>query len=164
MLCAHRNGPFGAEQWNRLAESWLVSPGATRRPPYYPGRPLLVTRNDQRQRIVNGDTGIVIAHADGLRVAFDTPTGPRLLSPAQLQFVETAYATTVHKSQGSEYDTVVVVLPPSTSALAGRELFYTAVTRAVRRLVVVGTIAAVVRCIETPGVRVTGLVAALRRE
>jgi len=162
VLCAHRRGPYGVESWNRLIESWLLADSPAARPPrYYPGRPLLVTRNDQRQRIANGDTGIIVADATGLRAAFATADGLRLLAPAQLDTVDTAFAMTIHKSQGSEYATVVVVLPPADSALIGRELLYTAITRSARRLVVVGIKAAVVAAVNTPGRRVTGLAAAL---
>ena len=85
----------------------------------------------------------------------------RLFAPAQLDSVETAFAMTIHKSQGSEYDTVVVVLPPETSPLIGRELLYTAVTRTTRRLIVVGTTEAVRKAVQTPGSRITGLTSAL---
>ena len=162
VLCAHRRGPYGVDVWNGLIESWLLADSPSARPPrYYPGRPLLVTRNDQRQRIANGDTGIIVAGDDGLRAAFATADGLRLLAPAQLDTVDTAFAMTIHKSQGSEYATVVVILPPADSALIGRELLYTAITRSTRRLIVVGSRAAVVAAVRTPGRRVTGLAAAL---
>jgi exodeoxyribonuclease V alpha subunit len=162
VLCAHRRGPYGVDTWNRLIESWLLADSPSARPPrYYPGRPLLVTRNDQRQRIANGDTGIIVAGDDGLRAAFATADGLRLLAPAQLDTVDTAFAMTIHKSQGSEYATVVVILPPADSALIGRELLYTAITRSTRRLIVVGSRAALVAAVHTPGQRVTGLAAAL---
>jgi exodeoxyribonuclease V alpha subunit len=83
------------------------------------------------------------------------------LSPAQLAEVETSFATTIHKSQGSEYDLVVVVLAPATSPILGRELLYTAVTRTKSRLVVVGTEEAIVEAVHRPSRRVTGLEAAL---
>ena len=150
---------------NRTIEHWLLDAvdgiGHGRPPRFYPGRALLATRNDPRQRVANGDTGIVIADPAGVRAAFGTADGLRVLAPAQLERVDTAFATTIHKSQGSEFDTVVVVLPPAGSPLAGRELLYTAFTRASRRLVVVGTPAAIVACIDTPSRRVTGLAAAL---
>lgn len=165
VLCAHRSGPHGAAQWNRMIESWLLA--ALDRVPlsagrFYPGRALLATRNDRRQRVANGDTGIVITDPAGVRAAFGTADGLRILAPAQLERVETAFASTIHKSQGSEYTTVVVVLPPATSPLAGRELLYTALTRSTDRLVVIGTEAAVVACVQTPSRRVTGLANALR--
>jgi exodeoxyribonuclease V alpha subunit len=162
VLCAHRYGPHGAHQWNRTIESWLL--GSTSHATFYPGRALLVTRNDPRTHLSNGDTGVVVAHPDGVRAAFGLgPNGDvREFAPAQLEQVETAFAMTIHKSQGSEYATVVVVLPPATSPLIGRELLYTAITRTTRRLVVVGTEAAVIKAVQTPARRVTGLAAALR--
>lgn len=161
VLCAHRHGPHGADTWNRVIETWLLGHAPHTR--FYPGRALLVTRNDPRTRLSNGDAGIVVAHPEGTRAAFGQSNEVREFAPAQLESVETAFAMTIHKSQGSEYPTVVVVLPPSTSPLIGRELLYTAVTRTTRRLIVVGTEAAVVAAVQTPARRITGLTAALRR-
>jgi exodeoxyribonuclease V alpha subunit len=160
VLCAHRHGAFGAETWNQTIETWLLGHPSSHR--FYPGRALLVTRNDQRTQLSNGDTGIVVAHPDGVRAAFGVGDDIREFAPAQLEDIETAFAMTIHKSQGSEYATVVVVLPPSTSPLIGRELLYTAVTRTTRRLIVIGTEAAVVAAVSTPGRRVTGLTRALK--
>ena len=80
---------------------------------------------------------------------------------AELDAVDTAYALTVHKSQGSEYDTVAVVHPPADSPLVSRELLYTAVTRTASQLVVVASVAAVRQAVLTPTRRVTGLADAL---
>ncbi len=174
VLCAHRSGPHGVDQWNREIEAWIlaeVSPHSVRggsmpsRPGRFPpGRALLATRNDRRQGVSNGDTGIVIADPAGIRAAFSTSTGVRILAPAQLEHVETAFATTIHKSQGSEYACVVVVLPPESSPLAGRELLYTAITRSAGRLCIIGSEAAVVACVVHPSRRVTGLAEALGAE
>ncbi len=175
VLCAHREGRHGAQMWNRLIETWVRSDfadenkqGSTRGATsaaggsrYFVGQALLATQNDLRQRVANGDTGIVIANRAGVRAAFGTAGGIRILAPAQLERVEAAYATTVHKSQGSEYHTAVVVLPPDGSPLAGRELLYTALTRATTRLVAIGTAASLRACINTPTRRVTGLAEAL---
>ena len=159
VLCAHKHGPFGAETWNHTIEQWMLGSAASTR--FYPGRALLITRNDPRTHLANGDTGVVVAQPEGPRAAFRVGDEVRLFAPAQLESVETAFAMTIHKSQGSEYDTVVVVLPPESSPLIGRELLYTAVTRTTRRLIVVGTAAAVVKAVQTPGSRITGLTAAL---
>ena len=159
VLCAHRRGPYGAETWNQTIESWLL--GSRSHPRDYPGRALLVTRNDPRTRLSNGDTGVVVMHPDGIRAAFRIADEVHEFAPSQLEQVETAFAMTIHKSQGSEYPTVVVVLPPATSPLIGRELLYTAVTRTTRRLVVVGTAAAVIAAVQTPARRTTGLTGAL---
>ncbi len=162
LLCAHRQGPYGVADWNWRIEAWLLGGDDVAKPPrFYAGRPLLASRNDVRLGISNGDTGIVVHDPLGVRAAFATGAGVRTLAPAQLDSVETAYAMTIHKSQGSEYATVVVVLPPSTSPLIGRELLYTAVTRATDRLVIVGTAEAVVAAVDHPATRVTGLADAL---
>jgi len=159
VLCAHRRGRFGAEAWNSEIESWVRAGVPGRR--NFAGRALLATRNDLRNGLSNGDSGVMVRTPEGLVAAFDLGGDIKTLAPAQLESVETAFATTVHKSQGSEYDTVVVVLPPPGSPLARRELLYTAVTRTTRRLVIVGTAASVIAAVETPSRRSTGLVVAV---
>ena len=163
VLCAHRLGDYGVERWNEWCERWVCGPkGAPS--VWYPGRPLLVTRNDFRLGLANGDTGVVVLLDGRSQVAFADSTeasGYRLVDPVELEEVETAYAMTVHKSQGSEYDTVVLVLPPATSPLVGRELVYTGITRARTHLLVVGSDESVRRCVGTPARRMTGLADAL---
>ncbi len=161
VLCAHRNGPFGVARWNRQFDQWLGL-GATSM--FVAGRPLMVTRNDPANDLFNGDLGVVIDEIDDsgarqVRVAFPSSEGVRLLSPARLEEVDPVHAMTIHKSQGSEFDTVVVVLPPADSPLATRELLYTAVTRARHRVVLVGSAEALVASITTGVVRASGLAA-----
>ena len=145
VLCAHRIGAFGAERFNRLAERRLRVLGLVPADEvFYPGRPILVTRNDPRTGLSNGDTGIVVRDADDrIRVWFpeleDAEGRPRLVAPARLPPHESFFAVTVHRAQGSEYDEVAVVLGPAESRVATRELLYTAVTRARRRVVVYGS-------------------------
>jgi len=138
LLCAHRRGPYGVEAWNRHVGGRL---GVTASSPA--GRPVLVTRNDSDLGVFNGDVGVVVADGESTRVAFGSAAGTRRLAPVQLEHTETAHALTIHKSQGSEFGVVVVVLPPDGSRLASRQLLYTAVTRAKDRVVVVGTESAV---------------------
>jgi len=103
---------------------------------WYPGRPVMVTRNDYAMGLFNGDIGITLPGAQGLRVVFRQPGGGyRWLSPATLPQHETAFAMTVHKSQGSEFVEAAVVLPASVNRVLTRELVYTAVTRARERVV-----------------------------
>ncbi|MFZ9483255.1 MAG: exodeoxyribonuclease V subunit alpha, partial [Ilumatobacteraceae bacterium] len=161
ILCAHREGHFGVSQWNRYGEAWMCGSSGDNGT-WYPGRPLLATRNDPRTGLANGDTGVVVVHDGRKMAAFATATGVRLLETVQLDDVETAFAMTVHKSQGSEYQTVVMILPPAHSPLVGRELLYTGVTRARRHLLAVGQSAAVVASALTPAERMTGLRDALR--
>jgi exodeoxyribonuclease V alpha subunit len=161
ILCAHRRGPFGVETWNRLAEHWMIgAQGAGEA--WFAGRPLLATRNDPRLGVANGDTGVVVRVGGRSLAVFETALGQQSFDPAQLDGVQTAYAMTVHKSQGSEYPTVVLVLPPESSPLAGRELVYTGATRAKTTLHVVGSERSLVRSLLTPAHRMTGLADALR--
>jgi exodeoxyribonuclease V alpha subunit len=139
ILCAHRAGPGGAAGINRLVEDALAAQGLIRPAgPWYVGRPVMVTRNDHVLRLYNGDVGIVLLDSDDatrLIVAFPGADGvPRRIFPARLPEHETVYAMTVHKSQGSEFDRVLLVLPPEPSRVVTRELLYTAVTRARSRV------------------------------
>jgi len=161
VLCAHRHGPYGVSHWNRLAEQWLFGPAGAPGP-WYPGRPLLITRNDARLGLSNGDTGVVVAREGGVAAVFSVGESVVEFDPVQLADVETAFAMTVHKSQGSEYPTVVFVLPPATSPLATRELVYTGATRARDCLVLVGDDAALQQALSVRALRMTGLTDALR--
>jgi exodeoxyribonuclease V alpha subunit len=161
VLCAHRIGPSGIEWWNRRLEAWSHAPVER----WYPGRPVLVTANDHRNRLYNGDMGVLVEHEGRRSVAFadaSDPTGVRYLGPSRLESVETTHAMTIHKSQGSEFDHVVVLLPAAQSRLATRELLYTAVTRARHRATVVGDPDAVAAAIERRTVRASRLRADLR--
>ena len=168
VLCAHRIGAFGAERFNRLAERRLRALGLVPADDvFYPGRPILVTRNDPRTGLSNGDTGIVVRDADDrIRVWFpeleDAEGRPRLVAPARLPPHESFFAVTVHRAQGSEYDEVAVVPGPAESRVATRELLYTAVTRARRRVVVYGTEESVVAAVGRATERYSGLRDALR--
>ena len=158
LLCAHREGPYGVRHWNRQVEKWLSE--ETGQPPWsewYPGRPLLVTANDYGLRVYNGDTGVVIAGPEGLRAVIAGAGGHLDFATSRLSDVETIYAMTIHKSQGSQADEVTVLMPSEDSRLLTRELFYTAVTRAKGKVRVVGSEASVRAAIERRAVRATGL-------
>lgn len=160
VLCAHRDGPFGVGDWNHRVEAALAASGSGVAG-WYPGRPVLVTANDYVNLLYNGDLGVVVRRDDRLVVAFADHDGVRSLAPSRLQSVETVHAMTIHKSQGSEFDHVVVVLPPAESPLASRELLYTAVTRARLGVTLVGDEASVVAAIERRVARAGGLGALL---
>ena len=154
LLCAHRQGPFGVAHWNRRVEHWLAdTTGQPTWSQWYPGRPLLVTANDYGLGVYNGDTGVVVAAPDGLRAHI----GSLQFSPSRLGEVETMFAMTIHKSQGSQADEVTVLMPPEDSRLLTRELFYTAVTRARSRVHVVGTESSVRAAIGRRATRASGL-------
>ena len=134
VLCAVRRGPWGVEQANAALERalrgrGLLGDGA----PWFEGRVVMVTRNDPDVGLFNGDVGVALrGPGDGLRVAFARPDGVRWVSPGRLAHVETAFAMTVHKSQGSEFGHVVLLLGPGAGVT--RELLYTGITRARSRL------------------------------
>ena len=155
LLCAHRTGPSGVGDWDRAARSWT---GAVETAESYPGQPLLVTANDHEAKVYNGDTGVVVRQRDGSLVAAFARVGdPVLRHPASLASVQTVYAMTIHRSQGSQYRTVSVVLPPEESVLLTRELLYTAVTRAQQHVRVIGTEAAVRAGVARQVLRASGL-------
>lgn len=160
VLCAHRHGPYGASWWTRSIETWLAEAIREFDPSreWYVGRPLLVSANDYGLRLFNGDTGVVVADgADGTAAAFARLDGPARYAPTRLGTVDTVHAMTIHKAQGSQFRTVVVVLPPPSSPLLTRELFYTGLTRAQDHVVLVGTEEAVRQAVERPAGRATGL-------
>lgn len=162
VLCAHRHGPFGVDRWNSLNEQLLESEGVRTRGWYY-GQPVMVTKNDPTQRLFNGDVGVAVADGDRLRIAFGS-SDLHFVEPTALADHATVHAMTIHKSQGSEFDHVVVVLPPEHSRLATRELLYTAVTRARRRVTLVGSRVAVLAALKTSERRVSGLRGRLRSQ
>ena len=160
VLCAHRHGPFGIGRWNRQFEEWLGAAGV-RTNGFYAGRPVLVTANDATRRLFNGDLGVVVT-VDGVeQVVFGSPQHLRRFAPSQLESVETVHAMTIHKSQGSEFDHVIVILPPVDSRLATRELLYTAVTRARHTVTLLGTADAIAAAIGRRVERASGLAARL---
>jgi exodeoxyribonuclease V alpha subunit len=159
VLCAHRQGRYGVGGWSRAAEAELRRAilGYGREGEWYLGRPVLITRNAPDLQISNGDTGVVVRIDGQIQVALSSGDNPRLRSPWLLDSSETMHAMTVHKSQGSEYDAVTVVLPSAESPLLTRELFYTAVTRARQRVRIVGTAEAIRQAVTTAARRATGL-------
>jgi exodeoxyribonuclease V alpha subunit len=163
LLCAHREGPFGVRHWNTQVERWLgEETGEPIWSVWYAGRPLLVTANDYGLGVYNGDTGVAVrppagAAARALRAAVAGSAGRLDLATSRLGQVETMHAMTIHKSQGSQADEVVVILPPPESRLLTRELFYTAITRARERVVVVGSPVDVRAAIDRRALRATGL-------
>ncbi|MYD97275.1 MAG: exodeoxyribonuclease V subunit alpha [Gammaproteobacteria bacterium] len=143
ILCAHRHGPFGTHRFNRLVENELRQRGVVGREEFYPGRPIIVTRNDPATRLSNGDTGVVVNEGGaGRRVWFpelDASDGERFeVSPSRLPEHDSFFALTVHRAQGSEYEEVAFIPGPTDSRVVTRELFYTAVTRARAKVVVYG--------------------------
>lgn len=154
VLCGHREGPMGVSGWNARIEKRL---GIRSADSWYSGRPVMVTRNNAALGLSNGDVGVVVPR-DGRREAvFGTPSQQVLVPVSRLEDIETVHALTIHKSQGSEYGHAVVVLPEKASRIVTRELLYTGVTRAMRRVTIVGAREVLTTAIETPIRRATGL-------
>jgi exodeoxyribonuclease V alpha subunit len=146
--------------WNAQLERWLAAEvdgfdGSERD---YVGRPLLVSQNDYELGLYNGDTGVIV-RGDGDRVAAAFERAGEVVSfaPTRLGAVETVYAMTIHKSQGSQFNTAAVLLPDPSSRILTRELLYTAVTRARERLILVGTEEMVQAAVGRPVARASGL-------
>ena len=160
ILCAHRRGPYGVATWTARMETWLQSgiDGFDAEDRWYVGRPLLVGENDYELRLNNGDTGVIVAR-DGDRVVAAFERGGAIVdySPSRLSAVDTVYAMTIHKSQGSQFEAAAVLLPDPGSRLLTRELLYTAATRARSRLVVAGTEETVRAAVARPVARASGL-------
>ncbi len=159
LLCAHRRGAYGVQHWSRTVTGWLADdvPGFTAEGEFYVGRPVLMTRNAADLGLFNGDTGVVLAGTDRLEAVFATGEGPRRFSPYLVDGLTGVHAMTIHKSQGSQFRRVSVVLPPLGSPLLTRELLYTAVTRASDDVLLVGEEDAVRAAIGHPTARTSGL-------
>ncbi|WP_068432884.1 exodeoxyribonuclease V subunit alpha, partial [Piscicoccus intestinalis] len=186
LLCAHRRGEHGVATWNTRIEGWLrEATGDGLFDPMYVGRPLLVTANDYATGVVNGDTGVVvaapteqgvpsrarrarrvavIAGAEAIRAGGRVTHPPtpssgayRTFAPSRLGDVDTLHAMTIHKAQGSQAESVTVLLPEADSPLLTRELLYTGITRASRQVRVVGPEVVVRAAVERRVVRASGL-------
>ena len=161
VLCAHRRGPFGVGRFNRLVERGLRARGVLDREEFYVGRPIIVTRNDRQTGLSNGDTGVVVAAEEERRQVWFPDLGRDgarfLVAPSRLPEHESFFALTVHRAQGSEYDEVVFVPGDPASRVCTRELFYTAVTRARRKVTVLTDADAVRASVQHTTSRSSGL-------
>lgn len=159
LLCAHRDGPYGQRRWADLAAEWVSARWGRLLDisDFYPGQPVLLTTNDYQARVFNGDIGVVVAIDGEMTTAIERGQEPLLVSPYILAGVQTAYASTVHRSQGSQYRSVTVVLPQVGSELLTRQAVYTAVTRARDAVRIVGTEESVVMALRRRVHRASGL-------
>lgn len=183
VLCAVREGPFGVNNLNAAIEAALARAFRVRRDsPWYHGRLIMITKNDHALRLFNGDTGVVLetttigpvadvldgtepeparAWPVGAQAVFPGSGGQlRAFHPVRLPAHETAFAITVHKSQGSEFDHVLVVLPPPPAPILTRELLYTAVTRARKQVEIWASKESIHAAVSTPITRDSGMAAA----
>jgi exodeoxyribonuclease V alpha subunit len=141
ILSPHRQGRLGVTGLNALAERVLCTELNAGHLHHYPGRPIMVTANDYQMDLFNGDIGVIEFSADGTGLAayFEGSEGLRAIHPSRLPAHETVFAMTVHKSQGSEFERIVLVLPEEPSPILTRELLYTALTRARTGVIIRGT-------------------------
>lgn len=166
VLAALREGDRGVAALDEMVASHArravsAAPDA----PWYPGRAVLVTRNDEGLQLFNGDVGIALPGADGaLRVMFASAAGLRAVAPARLPPHQGAFALSVHRAQGSEFERVLLVLPAQASRALSRELLHTGLTRARSCVTLAGSAAAIESAIATPTRRNSGLGARLREE
>ncbi len=162
LLCALREGPFGVRGLNERLEQVLMRRGVLQRTQsgsrWYHGRPVMISRNDSALELFNGDIGIALEGDEGLRVWFPMSDGSvKSVQPSRLPAHETAWAMTVHKSQGSEFEHAALVLPSRFVPLVSRELVYTAITRAKKRLTIWGRDSVLEQAIITGTERRSGL-------
>ena len=159
LLCAHRTGPRGVQEWSQRIESWLADlHGTVRQAEWYSGRPVLVMENDYAIGLFNGDTGVAVTDpAACSRWCSPGKANCSAIRPRRLAEVQTVHAMTVHRSQGSQFERVTFLLPEVESPLSTRELLYTALTRAEKFVRLVGTEAELRAAISRPAARASGL-------
>jgi len=143
ILCAHRRGPLGSEQINDTVDEMIRTRfGIPRSKQWFAGKPIMISQNDYTIKLRNGDIGIALPNPEQngeLYIYFlSEDQSIRKIPPSRLPAYETVFATTVHKSQGSEFDKVLLIMPNKVSEILTRELFYTAITRAKEQFTVWG--------------------------
>ncbi|WP_375753016.1 exodeoxyribonuclease V subunit alpha [Vibrio sp. HN007] len=167
LLCAIREGDYGISGLNQRVERELIRkrlivPGDEL---WYSGRPVMITRNDYSQGLYNGDIGICCVDNElKLKVYFELPDGSiKAILPSRVPEHETAYAMTIHKSQGSEFDTPIMVIPPQHSPVLTKELIYTGITRAKTSLTIYADPVILAKGLRSKTVRNSGLLERLSR-
>ncbi len=164
-LTAQREGPWGVGGLNEALEARIKRRySLAERERWYPGRAVMVRQNDYALGLFNGDIGLCLAGEHGLRVYFEGDEGFRAFAPARLPSHDSAFAMTVHKSQGSEFSEVLLALPESPSPLLTRALFYTGITRAKHKVEIWGLPARLAEAVNTKAERAAGLAERLAQE
>ena len=157
-LCAQREGVWGVSGINEALEARIKRRAqVASRERWYVGRPVMVRQNDYALGLFNGDIGICLHSEHGLRVYFEGEDGFRPFAPARLPSHDSAFAMTVHKSQGSEFAEVLLALPEQPSPLLTRSLFYTGITRAKQRVEIWGLASRLGEAVATRAERAAGL-------
>ncbi|KFX70776.1 exodeoxyribonuclease V subunit alpha [Pseudomonas taeanensis MS-3] len=163
-LCAQREGPWGVSGINEALEARIKRRSqVASRERWYVGRPVMVRQNDYALGLFNGDIGICLHSEHGLRVFFEAEQGFRPFAPARLPSHDSAFAMTVHKSQGSEFAEVLLALPEQPSPLLTRSLFYTGITRAKHKVEIWGLPARLGEAVSCKAERAAGLAERLQQ-
>jgi len=159
VLTATRHGPAGAAAWNRRIEALLAERGVRVDDPWYRGRPVLVTQNDHGNQIWNGDLGIAWRDAEDRPLVYfpATDDAVRSFPASRLPAHETAWAMTVHKAQGSEFDAVLLAMPELPGPLWQASLVYTGITRARQRAILLADPTLLTSCLANWPSRSSGL-------
>lgn len=159
VLCATNHGPLGVESLNQMVSKALLTRNGIAETELFSGLPIMITRNFKELGLFNGDTGVLWSLGNGLRACFRSAEGDiRDLSVTRLPEFKAAWASTVHKSQGSEFDSVLLILPADTqSEVLSRELLYTAITRARRQFLLHAPGKVVTRAVDSLTRRHSGL-------
>ena len=158
VLCALNNGAESVDSVNSLIERALAKQSWRTHQGFYHGRPIMVMKNDYSQGLFNGDTGLVMNNGQGVLAAcFLDNRLLRWVPLNRLPAHETAYAMTVHKSQGSEFEEVCIILPEQATALLTRELLYTAMTRAKVKISLIATESILIQALTSQQDREMGL-------
>ncbi len=164
VLAALKQGPQSVTSVNRMMTRLLAQRGWRTAQTYYPGRPIMITQNDYRQQLFNGDIGVMLRDEQGqLKACFYFGEELRWVGLNRLPAHETVFAMTVHKSQGSEFDAISILLPDEISPILNRELLYTAVTRARKTLSILATEQVLRHTIHSRHQRESGLKSHLER-
>jgi len=164
ILCATRKGKTGVEEINRFAEKVLKKRDLIpENDIWYHGRPVMVLENDYNLELYNGDCGLILESDGEKRAVFrGGQTGFRTFPVSVLPQIETVYAMTVHKSQGSEYDSVMIIFPDRDTPVLTKELVYTAVTRAKKQITIISEMKLFLLAASRSGVRSSGLVSSFK--
>ncbi len=159
MLCALRKGPQSVAAANAILTQTLRRLGWQTNAQFYHGQAIMITQNNYQLQLFNGDTGLVLPHPDSgeLQACFISQNGVKWVLPIRLPAYETAFAMTVHKAQGAEFDQVDILLPEQSSPLLSRELLYTALTRARNKVRLLASEATIRHTIATKHQRESGL-------
>jgi exodeoxyribonuclease V alpha subunit len=162
VLTALRQGRQSVDSVNQLMQSELAKQGWQSQQRFYHGRPIMITVNDYRHQLFNGDIGLILVDDSGqLRACFRADDGVRWVGLNRLPQHETVFAMTVHKSQGSEFSSVAILLAEELNPVLNRELLYTAITRAREQVKVLSTETVLTHTIATQHQRESGLTAQL---